>query len=197
MSLIAAFGSVALDAHRAPGAGQRRRRSASRSSAGWARALLDRCGAAAGGELVIALHETTASARRAIRRDFVANISHELRTPLASIKLLAETLSEGAVDDPQTAADFTLQIEREVDHLAQLVEELLDLSMIESGETKLGSNRSSRGAGPRRGRAHRASRRTRRGMTVVADPGVRAGGSCDADAGRLGQALPRTWPTTR
>ena len=87
---------------------------------------------------MIALHETT-SQRRAerIRRDFVANISHELRTPLASIKLLAETLSEGAVEDPQTAHDFTLQIEREVDHLAQLVDELLDLSMIESGETKL------------------------------------------------------------
>ena len=72
-----------------------------------------------------------------MRRDFVANISHELRTPLASIKLLAETLSEGAVEDPQTAREFALQIEREVDHLAQLVDELLDLSMIESGETKL------------------------------------------------------------
>ena len=72
-----------------------------------------------------------------MRRDFVANISHELRTPLASIKLLAETLSGGAVDDPQTAHDFTLQIEREVDHLTQLVDELLDLSMIESGETRL------------------------------------------------------------
>ena len=72
-----------------------------------------------------------------MRRDFVANISHELRTPLTSIKLLAETLSSGTVDDDATMRDFATQIERETDHLAQLVDELLDLSMIESGETKL------------------------------------------------------------
>jgi two-component system, OmpR family, phosphate regulon sensor histidine kinase PhoR len=72
-----------------------------------------------------------------VRRDFVANISHELRTPLTSIKLLAETLSSGTVDDAPTMRDFSAQIERESDHLAQLVDELLDLSMIESGETKL------------------------------------------------------------
>jgi two-component system phosphate regulon sensor histidine kinase PhoR len=88
--------------------------------------------------LVISLHEITTQRRiERVRRDFVANTSHELRTPLASIKLLAETLSGGAVEDPQTSHDFSLQIEREVDHLAQLVDELLDLSMIESGETQL------------------------------------------------------------
>ncbi|MGH2457069.1 MAG: sensor histidine kinase, partial [Candidatus Limnocylindria bacterium] len=91
-----------------------------------------------GGGLVLSLHEITTLRRvELVRRDFVANISHELRTPLASIKLLAETLAGGAVDDPGTARDFTHQIEREVDHLAQLVDELLELSMIESGETKL------------------------------------------------------------
>ena len=85
-----------------------------------------------------ALHEITAcDARERVRRDFVTNISHELRTPLASVKLLAETLSAGAVEDAATARQFAVQIEREVDHLAQLVAELLDLSMIESGETKL------------------------------------------------------------
>jgi two-component system phosphate regulon sensor histidine kinase PhoR len=67
----------------------------------------------------------------------VANISHELRTPLASIKLLAETLADGAVAEVDTSREFAVQIQREVDHLAQLVDELLDLSMIESGETVL------------------------------------------------------------
>ena len=163
MSLIAAFGSVALDAiaRQAQASGQ----------AAVGESELGRLGARTfsieavplrGGRLVIALHETT-SQRRAerIRRDFVANISHELRTPLASIKLLAETLSEGAVEDPQTAHDFTVQIEREVDHLAQLVDELLDLSMIESGETKLAIEPvDAVGAGARRGRAHPPGRRT-------------------------------------
>jgi two-component system phosphate regulon sensor histidine kinase PhoR len=139
MSLIAAFGSAALD--------------------GLARAALA-SGEAAAGEaelghpstrtftvdavpipddgLVLSLHEITALRRaERARRDFVANISHELRTPLASIKLLAETLSGGAVEDPGTGRDFAIQIEREVDHLAQLVDELLDLARIESGEVRL------------------------------------------------------------
>src|SRR2546427_2199795 len=88
--------------------------------------------------LLMVLHDVT-NVRRVeqVRRDFIANISHELRTPLSSIKLIAETLSGGAVDDLVTARDFAGQIEREVDHLAQLVDELLELSMIESGEVQL------------------------------------------------------------
>jgi two-component system phosphate regulon sensor histidine kinase PhoR len=88
--------------------------------------------------LLLFLHDVT-SVRRVeqVRRDFIANISHELRTPLSSIKLIAETLSGGAVDDLVTAQDFAGQIEREVGHLAQLVDELLELSMIESGEVQL------------------------------------------------------------
>jgi len=88
--------------------------------------------------LVISLHDITALRRmERVRRDFVANIGHELRTPLTSIKLLAETLTSGAVEDAATTRDFATQIEREADHLAQLVDELLDLSMIESGQTRL------------------------------------------------------------
>ena len=139
MSLIAAFGSATLDrlahealATRMPAAGE-----ADLGPPG-ARAFAVQVVPLPSGELVLAMHETTAQRRiERVRRDFVANISHELRTPLASIKLLAETLSGGAVDDPPTARDFVSQIEREVDHLAQLVDELLDLSMIESGETAL------------------------------------------------------------
>ena len=88
------------------------------------------------GGLLVWLHEVT-DARRAAqaRRDVVANISHELRTPLASIKLLAETMGAGAAD-AETSREFAIQIQREVDHLAQLVNELLDLSMIESGESQ-------------------------------------------------------------
>ena len=90
------------------------------------------------GNLVLSLHDIS-PLRRAerVRRDFVANISHELRTPLSSIKLLAETLSSGALEDAAVAGPFVNQIESEVDHLAQLVDELLDLSMIESGESTL------------------------------------------------------------
>ena len=72
-----------------------------------------------------------------IRRDFITNVSHELRTPLAAIKASAETLKEGALGDPEAAAEFVRHIENETDRLAQMVEELLELSRIESGAAPL------------------------------------------------------------
>ncbi len=138
MSLIAAFGSASLDtvARAALASGEATTGEAQlgqltpRSFAVEAVPLRD--GA------VLSLHEITALRRaERARRDFVANISHELRTPLTSIKLLAETLSAGAVEDPGSAQDFAMQIEREIDHLAQLVDELLELARIESGEVAL------------------------------------------------------------
>ena len=72
-----------------------------------------------------------------LRRDFVANVSHELRTPIASLKALVETLEEGALEDPPAARDFLRRIHVEVDGLAQLVAELLELSRVESGRAQL------------------------------------------------------------
>jgi two-component system phosphate regulon sensor histidine kinase PhoR len=72
-----------------------------------------------------------------VRRDFVANVSHELRTPLASIKSVIETLEGGALEDEAAARDFLSRADAEVDRLVQMVEELLDLSRIESGELPL------------------------------------------------------------
>ena len=72
-----------------------------------------------------------------IRRDFVSNVSHELRTPLTSLKLITETLQDGAIDDPDTAKNFIEKMNSEVDNLTQLVEELLELSKIESGRVPL------------------------------------------------------------
>ena len=69
-----------------------------------------------------------------IRRDFVSNISHELRTPLASLRALTETLRDGALDDPAAGPHFLDRIETEVDSLAQMVQELLELARIESGQ---------------------------------------------------------------
>ncbi len=139
MSLIAAFGSASLDgvARQATAAGRTVSGEASMGRIGELRYAVDAIPLDGGG-LVLSLQEVTELRRiERVRRDFVANISHELRTPLTSIKLLAETLTSGAIDDPATMRDFATQVEREADHLAQLVDELLDLSMIESGETKL------------------------------------------------------------
>lgn len=72
-----------------------------------------------------------------IRRDFVSNVSHELRTPLTSLKLITETLLSGAMDNRDDAKKFIQTMENEVDNLNQLVEELLELSKIESGRIPL------------------------------------------------------------
>ena len=72
-----------------------------------------------------------------VRRDFVANLSHELRTPIASLKALGETLQEGAIDQPAVARDFVGKMNVEVDRLAQMVQEMGELSRIESGEAPL------------------------------------------------------------
>ncbi|MDR3572901.1 MAG: ATP-binding protein [Anaerolineaceae bacterium] len=72
-----------------------------------------------------------------VRRDFISNVSHELRTPLASLKALTETLMEGALEDPPAARRFLVQMDTEVDNLTQMVQELLELTRIESGKVPL------------------------------------------------------------
>jgi two-component system phosphate regulon sensor histidine kinase PhoR len=93
-----------------------------------------------GGEwtTLVVSHDLT-DVRRAeqVRRDFVANVSHELRTPLASIKSVIETLQSGALDDAAASQDFLSRADAEVDRLVQIVEELLELSRVESGRVPL------------------------------------------------------------
>jgi two-component system phosphate regulon sensor histidine kinase PhoR len=89
------------------------------------------------GSLLLAQDLTRIRRLETVRRDFVSNLSHELRTPLASLKALAETLQEGALDDPPAARRFVDQIQIEVDALTQMANELLELSKIESGRFSL------------------------------------------------------------
>jgi two-component system, OmpR family, phosphate regulon sensor histidine kinase PhoR len=89
------------------------------------------------GSLLLAQDLTRLRRLETVRRDFVSNLSHELRTPLASLKALAETLQEGALEDPPAAQRFVDQIQIEVDALTQMVNELLELSKIESGRFSL------------------------------------------------------------
>jgi two-component system phosphate regulon sensor histidine kinase PhoR len=69
-----------------------------------------------------------------IRKDFVANVSHELRTPLTSIKGYVEALLDGAKDRPDEAARFLEIILKQSDRLNLILDDLLQLSQIESGQ---------------------------------------------------------------
>ena len=88
---------------------------------------------------VVVLNDVTRLKRlEAVRRDFVANVSHELKTPVTSIKGFAETLEDGALNDPETAHRFVRIISGQADRLNSIIEDLLSLSALEqSGDSPL------------------------------------------------------------
>jgi two-component system phosphate regulon sensor histidine kinase PhoR len=94
-------------------------------------------GADGEGYLVILQDLTRVRRLETVRRDFISNISHELRTPLAGLKALVDTLRGGAIKDRPAAKRFLKRMDAEVDTLTQMVEELLELSRIESGQAPL------------------------------------------------------------
>jgi two-component system phosphate regulon sensor histidine kinase PhoR len=86
------------------------------------------------GSVLLVVRDVTEHRRLdAVRRDFVANASHELKSPVAAIRAAAETLHDGALDDPPAARRFAEQIELEALRLSRIVGDLLDLSRLESG----------------------------------------------------------------
>jgi len=94
-------------------------------------------GAADSGVLVV-LQDVTAMRRlEKMRSDFVANASHELKTPAAAVKGFAETLLSGTVKDEETVRSFLTIIHDESVRLNRLVDDLLDLSRIESRQVPL------------------------------------------------------------
>jgi two-component system, OmpR family, phosphate regulon sensor histidine kinase PhoR len=89
------------------------------------------------GSLIILQDLTQLRFLQTVRRDFISNISHELRTPLASIRAIVETLQDGALEEEALALRFLDRADSELDTLTQMVEELLELARIESGEVPL------------------------------------------------------------
>jgi two-component system phosphate regulon sensor histidine kinase PhoR len=85
--------------------------------------------------VLMVLHDATRLRQlERTRREFVANVSHELRTPLSLIKGSVETLLDGAVSQPAIASKFLDIIDRHCDRLTFLIEDLLTLSRLESGQ---------------------------------------------------------------
>jgi two-component system phosphate regulon sensor histidine kinase PhoR len=91
--------------------------------------------AATGAWVALALQDVSELQRLSrARRDMVANISHELRTPITSIRLLVDTLMGGGLHDETQGPKLLDNIAAETSTLGQMSQELLDLSMIESGQ---------------------------------------------------------------
>jgi signal transduction histidine kinase len=85
-------------------------------------------------ELASALNQmaTQLDSLENLRREFVANVSHELKTPVTSIQGFAETLLEGAKDNPEDLDRFLRIIARQSGRLADIIDDLLTLSRLES-----------------------------------------------------------------
>lgn len=87
---------------------------------------------------LVVIHDITQIRKlETMRRDFVANVSHELKTPLTSIKGFVETLLEGAMDDQEHGRQFLKIIQNHSDRLNSLINDLLDLSSMESRDISL------------------------------------------------------------
>jgi two-component system phosphate regulon sensor histidine kinase PhoR len=76
-----------------------------------------------------------------VRKEFVSNVSHELRTPLSSMKALNETLQDTISEEPEVSQKFLKKMDQELDNLIQLVNELLELSRLESGRVPIDRQR--------------------------------------------------------
>ena len=121
------------------------------------------------------------------RQEFVANVSHELRTPLSLIKGYVETLIDGAKNDPAVASRFLQTIAKHTDRLTYLIEDLLTISQLESGQVAL--NLHAVELRPLAGRVAEdlAARAAVRQITFANQ--VPAGLSARADADRVQQVL--------
>ncbi len=88
--------------------------------------------------VVTILHDITKEKEISeMKSDFVSSVSHELRTPLSSIKAYVEMLVDGEADDEETRADFYNVIQSETNRLSRLIDNILNISRIESGVVKI------------------------------------------------------------
>lgn len=86
---------------------------------------------------LVVIHDITQIRKlETVRRDFVANVSHELKTPLTSIKGFIETLLEGALEKKDEVSNFLKIIQEQANRLDSLINDLLELSYLESGQAK-------------------------------------------------------------
>ena len=122
-----------------------------------------------------------------VRQEFLSNVSHELRTPLTSILTFVETLEEGAIDDPQDGRRFASVIRRNAERMRTLIEDILELSAIESGVTRVEPAEISLSPAVREAMGALSAKAAARGVSLVNE--VSAEAVVSADPRRLEQML--------
>lgn len=88
--------------------------------------------------VVAVLHDITREKQiQQMKNDFVSHVSHELKTPLASVTAYSEMLADGEANDEQTVKEFCSVIQSQAKRLNRLIEDILNISRIESGLIKV------------------------------------------------------------
>ncbi|WP_237236804.1 sensor histidine kinase [Rothia nasimurium] len=88
--------------------------------------------------LVLADDRTEIARAQTVRTDFVANVSHELKTPVGAVGLMAEAI-ESSADDPESVLYFSGKLKKESQRLAALVQDVIELSRLQSADMVLSS----------------------------------------------------------
>ena len=85
----------------------------------------------------VTIHSWRCSELEQARKDLIASVSHDLRTPLASMRAMVEAISDGVVSDELTIRNYCSNIRSEVEHLSTLIDDLFELSRLDSGTLDL------------------------------------------------------------
>ncbi|MEI7896704.1 MAG: ATP-binding protein [bacterium] len=75
------------------------------------------------------------------RRDFIGNVSHELKTPLFNIQGYVSTLLDGGLEDPAVNREYLKRTEKSIERLVRILEDLDEISQLESGQMKMNITR--------------------------------------------------------
>lgn len=135
------------------------------------RRILARASRLSTGGVLIVLQDFTELRRlEGVRRDFVSNVSHELRTPVSIIQANAETLLDGAMDEPEMAKRFLDAMISSTSRLTNIIADLLDLSRIEEGQYTLKLNDVQLNTSLRRAAAALETKAMERDFTIRVEP---------------------------
>ncbi len=124
-----------------------------------------------------------------VRSEFLGNVSHELRTPIFSLQGFLETLLDGALDDPAVNREFLEKAHRHAQRLNALLNDLIEISRIESGEMQMSLRYFSLGEFLEHTRDEMLPAAERKGIILGVSPGIPPGEDIYGDRERLKQVM--------
>jgi two-component system, OmpR family, phosphate regulon sensor histidine kinase PhoR len=124
-----------------------------------------------------------------VRSEFLGNVSHELRTPIFSLQGFLETLLDGAIDDPSVNREFLEKAHKHAGRLNALLNDLIEISRIESGEMKMSFRYMPIGEFLLETIAEHKSAAEKKGISLTVDVSATPGDKVYADRARLAQVM--------